>query len=307
MALFGLGGYNEKTYAKNTERIKEQITELNQAMLGGKFPGAGATINAVLFQFGQYPKRGNPKEMAAIDDRIFDLLEKMMQDIQQDKPGKLSGHANMLLAAVSKSRKYGKEAYPQDQLKAQEIMAECNANIEEHLFQKEELAKQMDALKRKGKLIAQDNPNSVELQRLQIKYAELNKELKRVEQNLNLWVTQYNNTVSQLKVMEDGQAYTEISATDLQTPAEFSKKVQAVSAQLDRIVTNQQGIADLAGEYEAGKDEGVRSVASSDDGGFMDAINSSDDVNSDIFGATTTARNVDGAANNAPKTANWFD
>ena len=79
------------------------------------------------------------------------------------------------------------------------------------------------------------------------------------------------------------------------------------SAQLDRIVTNQQGIADLAGEYEAGKDEGVRSVASSDDGGFMDAINSSDDVNSDIFGATTTARNVDGAANNAPKTANWFD
>jgi seryl-tRNA synthetase len=213
----------------------------------------------------------------------------------------------MLFTAIAKSRKIGKEIYSAEQIEAQNCIAEANANIEQFLSEQEKITARLDAIKRKAKQIAQDNPNSVELQRLQIKYAELNKELKRVEQNLNLWVTQYNNTVSQLKVMEDGQAYTEISATDLQTPAEFSKKVQAVSAQLDRIVTNQQGIADLAGEYEAGKDEGVRSVASSDDGGFMDAINSSDDVNTDIFGATTTARNVDGATNNAPKTANWFD
>ena len=304
MALFGFGGYNAKTYAKNTDLLKARLGDLMMKTMS--FRGVGTTLNTAMIKLTEYPAGANNKHLEAIDARIFQLIDKMMQDIQTESAGKLSGHANMLLTAITKSRAYGQEAYPPEQLKAQEMMAECNANIEEHLVKKESIAREMEAIKNKAKKIAAENPNAIELQRMQLKYAELNKELKRVEQNLQLWVTQYNNTVSQLKVMEDGAIYTEISATDLQTHAQFAHHVEQVSAQLNKLVETQSGIADIASGYEGERESGVQSVATADDGGFWAAISSENGVNDDIFGSTANARETGNSSNSAPTPA-WFD
>lgn len=285
MALFG---YNAKAYSKNTELMKAQISDLMMKSMA--YRGVGTTLNAVLMKFDEYPKNANSKQMEAIDARIFKLIEQMWQDVQRESAGKLSEHANMLLTAVAKSRAYGKEVYPPEQLKAQEMMAECNANIEENLRKKEEISRQMEAIKNKGKKIAAERPNDIELQRLQLQYANLNQELQRADQNLQLWVKQYNNTVRQLKVMEDGEVYTEISATNIQTPAEFARHVETVSAQLNKVIETQDEISGIADSYDQEKNAGVRTVASADDGGFWAAISDNSDVSSDIFGSTANVK-----------------
>ncbi|MBE6555149.1 MAG: hypothetical protein E7663_02785 [Ruminococcaceae bacterium] len=284
----GLFGYNAKDYAKNTEIMKQKIQDLWQRAM--QYPGVGTALNTAMIKMQEFPKGADGKQLEQIDARIFKLIDQMMTDVQQESAGKLSAHANMLMAAVTKSRNYGKEAYPPEQLKAQEMMAECNANIEENLTQKEKIAKEMEAIINRAKKIQAENPNSAELQRLQLKYAQFNKEKDRIEQNLQLWVKQYNNTVRQLKVMEDGSVYDEISATNLQTPAQFAHMVEQVSVKLNKIVEDQTAIDDIASGYEEEKSAGVRSTASADDGGFWAAMNNSSDVSSDIFGSTATAK-----------------
>lgn len=307
MGLFGLGGYGKSTYDKNTAEIKAKISRISNIIAGTKFYGADVILTQALQQLTPYPADGDKKQLAVIDERILKLLDEIMLDAQREEPGKLSGHANMLFTAIAKSRKIGKEIYSAEQIEAQNCIAEANANIEQFLSEQEKITARLDAIKRKAKQIAQDNPNSIELKRLQIEHGTLTRELDNIEKNLNLAITNYNQNARVLSVMKDGEAYTQISRTTLKTPKDVAKLVQNVSQQLGKLVADQEETGSILDDYDQDKSEGVGSVATTSDGGLMDFINSGEDVNSDIFGATTTARTSGNATGDAPKTANWFD
>lgn len=295
----GFFGYNEKDYAKSTAALSSRIEKLNE-LVALNYPEAGVRLTKALIKMQGCPRPENTtkKQMAEIDARIGSLIDQMMTDAQQEKRGKLMGHADMLMSALVKSRAWGKEAYPPQQLKAQELIAECNSNIEESLVQKDRLTREMNIIVERGKKLRAEDPNSSELQRLQLQYASKNNELKNVDQNMQLWVKQYNNTVKQLQVMQDGEVYKEIEATHLQSPAEFAKQVESVSQQLAMVVGVQTAIVDIATEYDEMKNDSVSGTATTDDGGFWGAIENTGDVSQDIAGASAPAANNAASTNN---------
>ena len=285
----GLFGYNEKTYAKNSEAIKTRVQDLMERAAYAKIPGAGIALNTALLYMTDYPVGADKKQLEGIDTRIFKLLETLMNDLQQKKNGGFSAHANMLMTAIASSRFYGKEAFAPEQLHAQETMANCNAEIEEKLFQKERIVKEMAEIVEKGKRITAENPNSVALQRLQLQYKTLDTEKKNTEQGLQLWVTQYNNAVAQFNVMQDIKTYKEITAAEVQTPAQFAKMAEDAARQLSQVVSRQHEVIDIADEYGKTKDEAIGGVAVADDAGFSELIADTGDVSKDIAGANAPA------------------
>lgn len=259
MAFFGLGGYNEKTFVKNTDNYKNRLYDMMMETMG--YEGVGKVLNTAMMaltKIDSMPKGADKKVVEAIDARIEKLLNQLNDDLQQKSQAKLSAHANMLLSAIADSRNYGKEKSSPQVLDAEEKMAETYANIDNILQQKDAIQQQMDEIYRKCQKV---DESSSEFQRLEFQYSQLETQMQTLDVNLQLFKTQYDNCASILNVFHDGEVYATLDNLDVMKPAEFSKLADMNSRRLADRVSKQEAIINIGKEYQDSKRDAVGGIA----------------------------------------------
>lgn len=221
MALFGFGGYNEKTYAKNTDDYKNRLYDLMMETSG--YEGVGKVLNAAMMALGKnngMPKGADKKAVEAIDARIERLLGQLTDDIQQKSRAKLTAHAGMILNAIADARNFGKDLRDPQQIDAEEKMVETYARIEDVLRRKEAIQQQMDEIYRKCQKV---DENSAEFQLLEVQYTKLEQDIEELDVNLQLYKSQYDNCASILNAMAESKIYDDFNELDIMKPADFAK------------------------------------------------------------------------------------
>ena len=224
-SLFGLGGYNQKAFDKNTRIFTDKIQDMIRRCSGNY--GVGATLNqlARALAKNQYQADKNPAEMEAIDNRILKLLDQMMVDIQQNKNAKLSAHASMLLDAVQGSREYGREVCDPHELAVNERLAELFAAMEDNIEQKALVKAEMDQLYAQSKNLADDDPR---LDLLDSKYAQCEERLQSLDERFQELREEYAVQAREIEVMADDKFYDEIPA-DVTSPAQLESIISRVA------------------------------------------------------------------------------
>lgn len=220
----GLFGYNEKDYKTNAA----EMTNLIQEMMGKvtKYEGVGKVLNKAFLALAEpYPRDAKSKELAAIDERIFDLLSKMNTDLQKKSFGMLSAHANMILTAICDSRAYGKENSTPQELKAEETIATYNALIRDNLIKKAEIKAQMAEIEEQFNELAEDDPECEELER---QYEECQNNLFTLDDRYREYREEYNAATAHLNLINDNKFYDDLPE-ELSSPQEFDRMIADVS------------------------------------------------------------------------------
>ena len=248
-SLFGFGGYNQKTFEKNTRIFTDKIQDMIRRCSGNY--GVGATLNQVARALArnQYQADKNPAEMEAIDNRILKLLDQMMGDIQQGKNAKLSAHATMMLDAIQGSREYGKEVCSEHELAVNERLAELFAAMEDVVEQKAALKAEMDKIERDSQNLSEDDPR---FDILDSKYAQCEERMQSLDERFQELREEYAVQGREAEVMADDKFYDEIPA-DVTSPAQLESIISRVAEKRSKRKYVRSTKTDKMDEYKKDK------------------------------------------------------
>ena len=258
----GLFGYGKGDYNKNTEQFK---AELLNFMMEGVGVEVARIINATItnLENNNYPEKCNNKALKAIDERIKKIIGLMKKDIQNKKAELLSAHASMLASAVADSRKFGKELLTPQELEAEEITAECKAQLFEILTVKEQNNAKM------AELLEQAKRSPDKIERIKVEYNEIATRTANIDKQISVITTRHNTNIQILNARDIGKTYVALPPQIISVQ-EFNVEI----AKINKIAAQEAGYNDAINEVAAGLDLGIptSSITSPFDDAFTDAF-----------------------------------
>lgn len=170
----GLFGYDQKTFKKNTEKFKGRLEALIE-----KDEKSADLIRRIigLLDSGSYPSDADGERMQEIDNRIEELIDKIVENFDSESMILADEHLKMLLNEVRDSRAAGKELYSQEKLERWEVKATLLNTIYQLEREVERLRNRLEAICRRAEEISED---SVEFQRL----SDLNDDIESREMRI---------------------------------------------------------------------------------------------------------------------------
>ena len=268
MGFLGFGGYSEKTFNKNNALIAQQLTTMMEKTIGKM--GIGSTLNSAIrvIQSMPYPTDARNKKLDSapiekIDNRIFDLIQKLYSDLQQGKLGKMAAHANMIFEAVE-ARTYGQEQEGELVLKYKERIAELNAILMDNLTEQEKVQQEKARIEKKVDGMDED---SAEFQKYELEYANWERKEESLKEQFQNARAEYNQTAEELNVALDEKAIDEIPAQVTST-RELGAMIERVTMKRQKMVQERLIRRDMTGEYGAAKKADMAEGAVTQTGGL---------------------------------------
>lgn len=197
--------YSEKEYNKNTALMTNEISNL---MFYTNEFNAGTLLNAALFSLAKQPiKMGDKKVMAAMDARIFELINTMKRDMQKEDAAMFACHANILLSTIDKSRIHGEELLTADERKAQEIIAQSRALMHRTLMERDRIYVRMKEIEAQAPML---DESSTEFMMLENEYSELEQNMNAVLDNLAIYTRRHNDNIKIINTRKIMKGYKEL-------------------------------------------------------------------------------------------------
>ncbi len=223
----GLFGYGRKDFERNGVRMQTEIAALKEqiAKLGeGKGIDKALAVSERMLLEVEYPKGANGKELEAIDARIFALLKKIGDDLQNKKFELASTHAKMLHDAIAKSRKFGRECFSEEQLRTEEVLAETRERLRELLREREKLFARMKEIEHEADRLEENDPR---FEALEKEYNGLETKREEIDRDMEFCIARYNSNVKLFNQYVRRVAYEELPANlkserDLTYPREIT-------------------------------------------------------------------------------------
>ncbi len=259
----GLFGYNQKDFDKNTAAFQAEIDDLRELIIqsGRQDLGVGKVLDLAtrMLRDIQYPKNANGKALEAVDDRIRGLLQKIRDDIQNERPEQVSVHAKMLNDAIVKSRKFGKERLSAKEIEAEEIVAATEGELRAYIRKKTALYEQMKDIERESDRLADDDP---EFDYLDKKYRNLEIQMKQIDRAIQVCTNRYNVNARIVNMREEGKVYEELPPV-LANERDLDREIEKVNELAAREDTYISNVGSSLDEFEAGRDEALARTSES--------------------------------------------
>jgi hypothetical protein len=306
----GLFGYNAKDYNKNTAQIKERIEDLYKRatrIKGASGSGIGVILSHLARECDQYdfPKRADSKSVEAIDNRIFEVLDRMERDVQMGNIARLSAHADILNEAITDSRQWGKERYDSRYLENTEAKAQAMGNIFNALEEKAKLLEKIAEIKEEARL-ARDTGDAAALQKATIKFQALKEQESSCDQTVKVWQANYNAALKIEKEYKAGETIGEATTAPLASTQDLAKVIAKNNQKLAKHMGAIDTIHEITGEAFAERDELLGS-STSQSFSLLDELDQEDAINAEknIASASVTGKSINQDVGGL--SADWMD
>ena len=253
MGLFGmkLFGYNERTYAKNSERFKQRIQTIMEdaADRGVNTFGIGKSLSelTIMIDTLKYKKEGPDYE--AVDAEIDKLLSAMEDDVREKRMASVVARADLLYRELDEGRRSGKNAFTPEARKAEYSKAEALGRIHS------ELNRQGQITIRQQKLIdLAAKATEAEQQKYRLEYNALEQEKQATIRNINMWTSTYNTAIKVLGARNTASQLGAFEATKVANLKEFEREMADATKRLERGIEENNAVSDVADEAVSGMD-----------------------------------------------------
>ena len=253
MGLFGmkLFGYNERTYAKNSERFKQRIQTIMEdaADRGVNTFGIGKSLSelTIMIDTLKYKKEGPDYE--AVDAEIDKLLSAMEDDVREKRMASVVARADLLYRELDEGRRSGKNAFTPEARKAEYSKAEALGRIHS------ELNRQGQITIRQQKLIdLATKATEAEQQKYRLEYNALEQEKQATIRNINMWTSTYNTAIKVLGARNTASQLGAFEATKVANLKEFEREMADATKRLERGIEENNAVSDVADEAVSGMD-----------------------------------------------------
>lgn len=231
MGIFG--GYSKKDFLKNSALFNDKLMEIRELAAMNRVDdgnGLGNVINVIMANLGraEFPSDADGKNLKSIDLRIFDLMERMKDDVQRKSPARLSAHATMVLNAVSDVRRFGKEAYTAEEIKAQEAVAECKALIRDALLSK---GKKQEAQKKLEEKSSKMSDGDANLELMAQDWEDIENEISTLNKQIETYRARHNANVKIMNMRGLGKTFAEMPER-IATVAELDRESNKILEKL---------------------------------------------------------------------------
>ncbi len=224
MGIFDKLVYSEKDYATNTKLIKQRIEEFIPK--ASKPEGIRKLLSTIMLtaDLTEFPtaRTAKVKDQKAIDERIFNIIDAMQEDLQKGRHIRFQSHAKMLQTAITVYRAFGVEGNQKD-LETEEIMLQCESVIYEALLRKTDLSKEKKAILDK----AEGETNENEVARLENEYNKLVAEEEGIDENIAAYTEIYNGNLEAKNVRARVNNGVQLQKMSIVTSlSEFNREVE---------------------------------------------------------------------------------
>lgn len=253
MGLFGmkLFGYNERTYAKNSERFKQRIQTIMEdaADRGVSTFGIGKSLSELTIMIDNLKYKKEGPEYEAVDAEIDKLLSAMEDDVRSKRMASVVARADLLYRELDEGRRSGKNAFTPEERKAEYSKAEALGRIHSELNRQGEIN-----LRQKAILERAAKSSETEQQKYRLEYNALEQEKQATIRNINMWTSTYNTAIKVLGARNTASQLGAFEATKVANLKEFEREMADATKRLERGIEENNAIIDVADEAVNGMD-----------------------------------------------------
>ena len=258
--MFGLFGYNERTYDKNTGLYKQRLNSLYDNLTKRNLNTfeVGNAITSVIsvLDWYEFPSGQDPRNQKMVDDYLSELIGKIEMSAQQQNTAKLVLQLKMLNELIGNSRSYGKLSRTPADLHAQEILNDCLGELNQVGYQKEQIRVEKERILDECELLDKMGEKH-KIPPLKNQYMQLESKEKTLARKENELSKTYQYNCDALANAEDRDFYAKLGAGGFVavSPKEVGKLVQEISTAIDKnnaaVMTGMDILNDFDKDYKA--------------------------------------------------------
>lgn len=253
----------ERKFKANTNQFKSDINDFIATLHGKRNYGTIALLNKLLSSLDEIacPRKADKKKQAAVDERIDDLIKEMRRLCRTGKFVEFAKYVELLDEAINDSRRYGEEAYTEEQIKLKKVLASIMGTIEDNLNEQGKIESTMAALKAQA---LNCTKGSAEYKRIESQFDECDKRLKNIREIVETNRTVYNSQLSAELLGEQEVAIARLEQSMVISSERFVARVEALNARKSKITDESNVIQDAANEMFSVSENAQRSESALD-------------------------------------------
>lgn len=260
----GLFGYGKSDFDKNTGSMKSRLERLVSDVyeMGSDATNVGKTITKLILKLESVGFSKGGKEAEAVDAYINKVLTEMEQDAMKGNTPALIARADNLYNEINQSRRFGKNAFTNDERQAEDVRATALGNINNSLNKLAEIEKKKEQLLNAG---AKTN-SPAERQKLGLMYNSLVAEEKSTNQAVQMWTTRYNSAIQVINARRTSGQIQELTTAQVVDVRSFQKEMDRANQLLQREMEKDSEITNIANDFSNAFDETLGGVSSQSSG-----------------------------------------
>ena len=249
----GLFGYNEKDYSKNTQLFKRRLQAIldNTQDRGVSNFGVGKTIAGLMVMMDKIPYSKSGKEYKVVDEQIEKLLSSMEQDAMKKNMAGLTAHADLLHKELDESRRFGKNAFTDEERQAEEVRSTALGNIHDSLNRLGVIANKKEQLIQAGAKAATE----ADRKKLGLEYNTLVAEEKSLNQIVGMWTSRYNSAIQVINARRTTGKIDALEAAQVVNVRDFEKEMAKPNQKLQVEMEKDNEISNITNDFSASFDE----------------------------------------------------
>lgn len=260
----GLFGYGKTDFDKNTGSMKGRLERLVSDVyeMGSDATNVGKTITKIILKLESVGFSKGGKEAETVDAYISKVIGDMEQDAMKGNTPALIARAENLYNEINQSRRFGKNAFTNDERQAEDVRATALGNINNSLNKLAEIEKKKEQLLNAG---AKTN-SPAERQKLGLMYNSLVAEEKSTNQAVQMWTTRYNSAIQVINARRTSGQIQELTTAQVVDVRSFQKEMDRANQLLQREMEKDNEITNIANDFSNAFDESLGGVASQSSG-----------------------------------------
>ena len=260
----GLFGYGKSDFDKNTGSMKSRLERLVNDVyeMGSDATNVGKTITKLILKLESVGFTKGGKDAEAVDAYINKVIGDMEQDAMKGNTPALIARADNLYNEINQSRRFGKNAFTNDERQAEDVRATALGNINNSLNKLAEIEKKKEQLLNAGA----KTESPAERQRLGLLYNSLVAEEKSTNQAVQMWTTRYNSAIQVINARRTSGQIQELTTAQVVDVRSFQKEMDRANQLLQREMEKDNEITNIANEFGNAFDETLGGVSSQSSG-----------------------------------------
>ena len=260
----GLFGYGKSDLDKNTGSMKSRLERLVNDVyeMGSDATNVGKTITKLILKLESVGFTKGGKDAEAVDAYINKVIGDMEQDAMKGNTPALIARADNLYNEINQSRRFGKNAFTNDERQAEDVRATALGNINNSLNKLAEIEKKKEQLLNAGA----KTESPAERQRLGLLYNSLVAEEKSTNQAVQMWTTRYNSAIQVINARRTSGQIQELTTAQVVDVRSFQKEMDRANQLLQREMEKDNEITNIANEFGNAFDETLGGVSSQSSG-----------------------------------------
>lgn len=248
----GLFGYSEKDYNKQSGDYKARLQNImdNTYDRGVDNFGVGKVISGLMVMIDRIKYNKSGKDYKAVDQAISNLLTKMEEDAMNKRFSSLISRADNLRKELDQSRRYGKNAFTDDERQAEDTMAKARGGIYDALNQLDVIEKKKAALIEKAAKVS-----DAERQKIKVDYNALDATAQRLNREVAAWTSRYNTAVQVVNTRALGGLASQLESAQVCDVRSFEKEMADIANTLEKEMSKDaelnEGITDFGSTIDS--------------------------------------------------------